>query len=147
MFSKTTEYALRAVIYIAQESSVNNKLGLNEIAKAIGSPPSFTAKILQRLTAGDKLVSSLRGPNGGFYLSEKSKTLPVRKILEAMNEDEVLDKCILGLAKCSETNPCPMHSKYKTIKEQLVQLFETKTIQHLADDMNKGKVFVNNKRK
>jgi len=49
MFSKATEYALRATIYIAQKSSVDKKLSLTEIAQAIDSPPSFTAKILQLL--------------------------------------------------------------------------------------------------
>jgi Rrf2 family transcriptional regulator, iron-sulfur cluster assembly transcription factor len=47
MFSKATEYALRATIYIAQKSSTEHKIGLEEIAKAIDSPASFTAKILQ----------------------------------------------------------------------------------------------------
>ena len=50
MFSKATEYALRATIYIAQKSSVDKKLSLTEIAQAIDLPPSFTAKILQLLT-------------------------------------------------------------------------------------------------
>ena len=69
MFSKATEYALRATIYIAQKSTEEKKLGLEEIARAIDSPQSFTAKILQSLTR-EKIVSSARGPNGGFFLSE-----------------------------------------------------------------------------
>ena len=71
MFSKTTEYALRATIYIAQKSSEENKLGIDVIAKAIDSPKSFTAKILQSLTKGNKVISSARGPNGGFYITDK----------------------------------------------------------------------------
>ncbi|MFM2359513.1 MAG: hypothetical protein RLY16_1506, partial [Bacteroidota bacterium] len=54
MFSKATEYALRATIYIAQKSSTEHKIGLEEIAMAIDSPASFTAKILQALTKDDK---------------------------------------------------------------------------------------------
>jgi len=73
MFSKTTEYALRAVIYIAQKGTEDNKLGLAEIAKAIRSPRSFTAKILQQLTTGGKIISSVRGPGGGFYISASAK--------------------------------------------------------------------------
>ena len=99
MFSKSTEYALRATIYIAQKSSEENKLGIEEISNAIDSPQSFTAKILQLLTR-DKIVSSVRGPNGGFYISEKAKKLPARSILQAMGEAEVLEKCLLGFKKC-----------------------------------------------
>src|SRR5574338_901533 len=124
MFSKATEYALRATIYIAQRSGDKNKPGLAEIAKAIDSPRSFTAKILQLLTKDNKIISSVRGPNGGFFLTEKAKKLPVRSILHAMGEDEILEKCVLGLKQCSEKKPCPMHSQYKDIKQKLILLFE-----------------------
>lgn len=135
MFSKATEYALRATIYIAQRSSKEDKPGLDEIARAINSPRSFTAKILQLLTKDNKIISSVRGPNGGFFLEKRAKNLPVRAILEAMDEDEILDKCVLGLKQCSEIKPCPMHSQYKVIKQDLKRLFEGKTIQNLADEL------------
>lgn len=144
MFSKATEYALRATIYIAQKSSDKNKPGMAEIAKAIDSPQSFTAKILQLLTKNNKIVSSVRGPNGGFFLTDKAKKLPVRSILEAMGEDEVLEKCVLGLKQCSEAKPCPMHTNYKLIKGQLIDLFETKSIQSLADEFENGGAKLNN---
>jgi len=145
MFSKTTEYALRATIYIAQKSSEEKKLGIEEISKAIDSPQSFTAKILQSLTR-ENVVSSVRGPNGGFFISQKAKKLPVRNILKAMGDDEVLEKCVLGLKKCSEIQPCPMHAQYKAIKQQLIDLFVTKTIEQLAADIKDGVVFINNKK-
>jgi Rrf2 family iron-sulfur cluster assembly transcriptional regulator len=143
MFSKSTEYALRAVIYIAQKSSVQHKLGMDEISNAIGSPRSFTAKILQLLTKDNKIISATRGPNGGFYITDKAKRLPVRVIIEAMGEDGILKNCILGLAECSEVNPCPLHSKYKIIKRQLATLFDGSTIQRLADDTNNGASIIN----
>lgn len=135
---------MRATIFIAQKGSAEKKLGLDEISKAIGSPASFTAKILQLLTKDNKVVSSVRGPNGGFYITDKTKKRPARAILEAMGEDAVLKKCVLGLAQCSETKPCPMHSEYKFIKQQLAQLFDNKSIQLLAEEVDKGARFINN---
>ena len=135
MFSKATEYALRATIFIAQKSSEETKLGLNEIAKGIKSPKPFTAKILQQLTAGNKIISSTRGPGGGFYMTAGAKLLPVKAILLAMEEYEVLDKCVLGLKKCSDAKPCPMHLQYKLIRQQIKDLFVSKSIQDLADEM------------
>jgi len=135
MFSKSTEYALRATLFIAEKGSENNKLGINEIAAGIQSPKSFTAKILQLLTGDKGIISSTRGPNGGFYLTEKAKQLPIRAILEVMEQEGLLGKCILGLKKCSEVNPCPMHFEYKPIKKDLKDLFEAKTIQQLVDEM------------
>ena len=49
MFSKTCEYAIRATIYIASESSAGKRCGIRDIARKIESPEPFTAKILQRL--------------------------------------------------------------------------------------------------
>ena len=147
MFSKATEYALRAAIYIAQKGTAEKKIGIEEISKAIDSPQPFTAKILQALKRDNKIISSVPGPNGGFYMVEKSRKQPVRVILEAMGEDEILRRCVLGLDQCSELKPCPMHAQYKGIKEQLIKLFETKTIEHLADDITGGDVYINNKSK
>ena len=119
---------------------------IEEIAKAIDSPQSFTAKILQSLTRNN-VISAVRGPNGGFYIADKAKKLPVRAVLQAMGEDDVLEKCVLGLKKCSETQPCPMHEQYKSIKQQLIKLFVTKTIAQLADDIKDGVVFISNKKR
>jgi Rrf2 family protein len=143
MFSKSTEYALRAVIFIGQKGSEKQKLGIPEIAAAIGSPPQFTAKILQLLTKNSQVVSSARGPNGGFFLTEAAKNLPVKAILSSTGEENVLTKCVLGLYQCSEVNPCPMHNDYKSIRRQMIQLFETKTIRELAEETDKGKVLIN----
>lgn len=147
MFSKTTEYALRATIYIAQKSTVDKKLGIAEIAKAIDSPQSFTAKIIQQLTRGNTLVSSVRGPNGGFFMTDKAKRLPVRVILDLMGEDSKFQTCILGLKQCSEIKPCPMHFEYKPIKEQLISLFADRSIESLAEDINNEQAFINSRNK
>lgn len=146
MFSKSTEYALRATIYIAQKSTENKKTGIAEIAKAIDSPRSFTAKILQSLTRENKIICSVSGPRGGFYITEEAKNLPVRAILDAMGEDTVLDKCLLGMETCSESTPCPMHFKYKLIKEQLVDLFESETIGQMAHYAKTKDVFLYNRK-
>jgi len=147
MFSKTAEYALRATIFIAQKGSFDNKLGMEEIAKAIDSPQSFTAKILQMLTKDNKVVSSVRGPHGGFYITDESKKLPARSVLEAVDEEDVLKRCVLGLRQCSEIKPCPMHAEYKIIRQQLNELFEKKSIKDLADEVNKKNIFINNSKR
>jgi Rrf2 family iron-sulfur cluster assembly transcriptional regulator len=70
MFSKSCEYAIRAAIYIAAESSEDSKVGIKDICDHIEAPKHFTAKILQVLTK-NKIVSSQKGVNGGFYIDKK----------------------------------------------------------------------------
>lgn len=145
MFSKTTEYGLRAVIYIAQKGSKDNKIGVIEIAKAIDSPRSFVAKILQTLSRGTStpLLRSITGPHGGFYMTEAVLNKPAIAILKAMGEKNMFDSCVLGLNQCSDRRPCPMHAKYKTIKPKLKAMFEEKTIRQLAAELDHGAVLGN----
>lgn len=147
MFSKSTEYALRAIIYLAQHSSEKNKIGIQELSAAIDSPKSFTAKILQELTRDQILVQSVTGPGGGFYLTPESKNTSIFTVLKVLDEETVLTGCVLGLHECSEINPCPMHSVYRTIKPKLLAMFEGKTIQQLAGSMKKDNSVLKNRKK
>ena len=142
MFSKSTEYALRAIIYLAQRSSVDQKIGIAELADAIGSPRSFTAKILQKLTRQNKLISSVTGPSGGFYLTDQAKKKSLLHVLTLLEDEGIITGCILGLKDCSETNPCPMHHQYKKIKPQLLNMLDHKSIQELADQMEDPRVVI-----
>ncbi len=136
MFSKSTEYALRAVLFIGKFSSSEKKLSITEIAHAIKSPKSFTAKILQKLTKKNTLITSVSGPNGGLYISEQAKKTSMMKVLFLLEEDHVINKCVLGLHECSEVHPCPMHHRYKLIKPLLLDMFENKTIQDILVEMS-----------
>lgn len=142
MFPKATEYALRATIYIAQRGRINHKLSIKEISENIDSPVSFTAKILQLLTAKASIIQSGRGPNGGYYMSEEALSLPIYEIIKAIGDDGIITNCVLGLPKCSDEHPCPMHSKYKIIKKELLRMFTETTIQSLAEDMNSQNIFL-----
>ena len=90
MFSKSTEYALRAIIYLARKSSVDQKIGISELADAIGSPKSFTAKILQKLTKGNIFISSATGPSGGFYLTDQAKKKSLLHVLTLLEDEGVI---------------------------------------------------------
>ena len=67
MFSNSCQYAIRAVLYLAIHADTHHKLGAEVLAGALGIPRHFLAKILQQL-AKNKLISSSRGRNGGFFL-------------------------------------------------------------------------------
>lgn len=143
MFSKACEYAIRAVLYIAIKSIDGAKLSIKEIAREIDSPEPFTAKILQALSR-DKIISSIKGPNGGFYLAPKSKPIPLAAIVKAIDGVDVLHSCALGLKECSDKFPCPIHDDIKTYKARLRQVMNDKTVQQLSQELKEGKTFLKN---
>lgn len=142
MFSKSAEYSLRAAIFIAQKGSEEKKLSIAQISKGIGSPMHYTGKLLQTLSRNQSIIISVKGPNGGFYMTDELKAKPVIDLLEQVGELYLLNKCVMGLNACNADKPCPLHHDYKEIKKQLLHMYSTKTIGWLASKMNAEKTFL-----
>lgn len=142
MFSKTGKYAIRATIYIASESQKQNRVGVKEIAAEIDSPEAFTAKILQKLVK-KKIITSFKGSGGGFFIEEnKFSSIKMAHILEAVECDAIFSGCALGLEECSEIHPCPIHHKYKTVKEGFLEVIENTDLNDLISGFQKGSTFL-----
>jgi Rrf2 family protein len=142
MFSKTCEYALRAALYISVKSVEGSRLSIPKIAREIDAPEAFTAKILQTLSR-EGVISSIKGPNGGFFIDPKSKPVSLAAILKAIEgNDDLLHTCTLGLKECSDKFPCPIHNEVKHYKEHLRKVMRETTVQGLANDLVKGKTFL-----
>jgi DNA-binding IscR family transcriptional regulator len=73
MLSKSTEYAIRALVYIQLCTWEQKRPGASEIAKEIEAPVAYTAKILQILTKS-QLIDSLKGRGGGFFFMTTIQT-------------------------------------------------------------------------
>ncbi|MFV0231521.1 Rrf2 family transcriptional regulator [Empedobacter falsenii] len=141
MLSKTCEYAVRAVIYIAQQTKDGNRVGIKDVARGIDSPEYFIAKILQEMVRKN-LLQSTKGPNGGFHLDEKDMKNSLAVIVRHFDGDKIFSGCALGLKRCSEKNPCPLHQQFKEIRNTLKHLLETTTINQLVEKLDSQEVFL-----
>jgi len=139
IFSKTTEYALRAVFYIASVSNEGKKVGIAEIAKHTGSPEAFLGKILQTLTKNE-LILSTRGPSGGFYITEKEMEFTLADIIGVLDGPSIFEGCGLGLKECSHTDPCPLHEDFKKIRGDLSILLHKTKIAQFNQALLEGKL-------
>lgn len=142
MFSKTCEYAIRAVIFIASESYKDKRVGLKAIAEKISSPEAFTAKILQTLVKHN-IIKSTKGPTGGFDVPKASmRSIYLSQIVSAIDGDSVFNRCALGLEECSEVQPCPLHSKFKPIRADLEVMLCGTNLEELALGLKSGNTFL-----
>lgn len=141
MLSKTCEYAIRAMIFIAQKSRDGRRVGIREIAGGTEAPEHFIAKILQDLSRM-QLVQSLKGPNGGFYLDQKSLNRSLAEIVMAVDGDQLFFGCGLGLKKCSESHPCPIHYEFKKIRNDMQQLLVNAKIGEFTERLDKRLAFL-----
>ena len=131
------------MIFVAQKSKEETRVGVKEIAKGTDSPEHFIAKIMQEL-GRKRLVQSIKGPNGGFYMTERDLKISISDIVKAMDGDKLYSDCVLGLKACSEKNPCPVHFEFKEIKKRLIHMIENNTIGDFNEKLDSGKFFLKN---
>lgn len=143
IFSKTCEYGLKATLFVAKQSlHSDEKTGVKDIAKAIDSPEAFTAKIMQILSRNG-VVQSIKGPSGGFFIQEPDlKRIKLSDIVTALDGDTVFEGCGLGLSECNDEKPCPMHGKFKAIRERLSHMLRHTTLFELANGLDSGLTFL-----
>lgn len=141
MFSKTCEYAIRAVIFVAHQTKDGSRIGIKDIAKGIDSPEYFIAKILQDLSRKG-FIQSAKGPTGGFYLNEKDLKRSLADLVIEVDGDKVFKGCALGLSECSEDKPCPVHNEFKHIRENLYGMLKNSRIGDFVDKLDAHETFL-----
>jgi Rrf2 family protein len=139
MFSKSCKYGIRGVLLLAQNSDEKNKVGVRELAEFLNVPVHFLAKILQDL-ARKRIISSTKGPNGGFYLTEEEKKQNLMVIVNAIDGMAKFEECALGLRECSNVNPCPLHHGVVGLRNNVKDELNNTTLLEFAEKLNKGKV-------
>ena len=139
MFSNITKYGFRAVIYIGLHGSKESKLEAKKIAEKLDIPAPFLAKILQTLSR-NSIVCSVKGPGGGFYISDKNKGISIMEMITCLEGKDIFKTCVLGLPECGNANPCPMHYEIAKYREGLSEFILSSTIGNLVQDVKDGKV-------
>lgn len=141
MLSSSSKYAINAVLYLAVHSSRTNKIRAKEIAEAIKLPSPFLAKLLQILSR-ENIISSSKGPTGGFFLTEKTLKLPLIAVVKVIDGTDRLEDCVLGLKKCSSETPCPVHFSVQPLKQKFRRELEENSIAVFAEKVKSGETYL-----
>lgn len=141
MLSYTCKTAIKAVIYLSSKSENDTKAGIKEIAGSIKASEHTVGKILQ-LLARKKVINSVKGPSGGFYLNEAQQEQAVIHIVKAIEGNTVFKECGLGLTKCSAQRPCPIHDEYKVARELMENIFSERKVRDLCGAVKNGLAYL-----
>lgn len=137
MLTNACKYAIRAVIYLGMKSSEQDKIGAQAVAQELEVPQPFLAQVLRQL-AVNQMVSSAKGPGGGFYMNEKNLSNTLWDIIVSIDGEFKFDDCFLGMVQCNNVNPCPIHHIVSPFKEDLLSLFKNKSIEVLVEEVKKN---------
>ena len=141
MLSSKCKYAIRAVLFLAVGSSPKKKFGGKHIAKSLKIPSPFLGKILQDLVR-KKLISSIKGPGGGFYMTEDNLSCTIIDVFDAIDGLSFFNSCVIGLENCSDSHPCPIHHEFKESRVKIEELFSSKTIQDLSSEIDSQDIYL-----
>jgi len=129
IYSNACEYAIRAMTYLARSP---DQLHLaREIAEEEEIPYYFLSKILQNL-ARDGLLNSTKGRGGGFELAKKPNKITLYDIKVSIDGDADLSECAVGLAKCNDKQPCPLHDTFKPLRERIKRYLRETSLSEMA---------------
>jgi Rrf2 family protein len=140
MFTTTTEYAIRGVAELASRSQTGQSMLLDELVKGTDLPRDFLAKVFQKLVKAGVLRSA-KGRGGGFSLPRAAHEITLMDLVTAIDGPTRMDRCVLGLARCTDFMPCAQHDLYKPIRQRLKDYLETTTVADLAASLKQKKAW------
>jgi len=134
IYSRSAEYAIRAVVHMAALPPGEYAL-VKHIAAEGGIPPHFLAKILQEL-ARDGFLHSSKGPRGGFRLRQPAGEISMLQIVEAVDGAGRFDRCIGGSPECNDRVACGMHDSWKALRSRIIEYLEGTSVADLAQALS-----------
>ncbi|MPQ48481.1 Rrf2 family transcriptional regulator [Marinifilum sp. N1E240] len=145
MLSNTCKYAIRSVIYLSINAKDGKKIGIKKISEELEIPTPFLGKILQSL-ARQKLLTSTKGPHGGFGMGKEPTEITLMNIVEIVDGLDMFENCLIGMRPCksgsSKQPPCPVHNQFGSIRQQIYDLFKGKTIGQLISEMESSDEYI-----
>jgi len=134
--SRPVEYGLRAMSYLARLEAAE-RIRTRDLAEAVDIPAAFLAKIMRKLTAAG-ILDAKKGHHGGYILAKPPAEIRFIDIMRAVYFEPAADHCLFGLENCDAENPCPLHSEWSILKQQIEEWANTHT---LADSLNVNQEF------
>ena len=130
LLTRKTDYAVRALCYIAEKS---DKISVTELTKKLNIPYHFLRKILKTLTNAGVLVSS-KGKNGGFLLSKSTNQICIKKIIEIFRGKINVSDCLINKNICPDVGNCMLRNELTEINNQIENRFKSMTIASLKNN-------------
>lgn len=139
MFTQTGEYALRVMVYLADQPETPRIT--QQIGQATRVPLGYLSKVLQTLGRAE-LVISQRGLHGGFVLARPAREISLLDVLEAVDPIPRIKTCPLGL-ESHGTRLCPLHKKLDGALAQVEETLRGSTLAELLAEPTQSKPLCN----
>ena len=129
--SKTSKYAIRILSFMAvQESSL---ISAKFLIDSLNISDKYLRGLMTKLTKRG-LIRSIQGRDGGYEINKPLNEIYLSEIIEAVEDIEKYLGCVLGFPKCSDENPCALHTKWSDIKNETYKFMISTTLKDIISD-------------
>lgn len=140
ILSKACTYGILAALYVAKETGKAGVfVSIREMSEDLNISFHFLTKILQKLTSAG-VLKSMKGPKGGVAFTRDPHELTILDVVLAIDGREIFTECVLGLPGCGNEKPCPIHEYWAEAREELREMFQSKTLGETAHDVKELKL-------
>jgi len=129
MLSRTGVYTCRALVVLASLPE-GQYLGAAEVAHQIGAPKNYLGKLLKVLT-DQGLLQSQKGKGGGVRLARPPAKITLWEVMEPFEKVSRWEGCFLGHPLCSDSTGCPVHPRWKKVRDAYLEFLQQTTIADL----------------
>lgn len=123
-------YAVTAMLDLALHAKTG-PVSLADISERQGISISYLEQLFAKLRKND-LVSSVRGPGGGYRLSREGAAIFVAQIIDAVDEKVDVTRCS-GNGDCQDGETCLTHDLWQDLSKQLHDFLSSISLQNLVD--------------
>lgn len=127
--TRQADYALRAMLYLAQMDSTH-RAATSQIAEEKNIPPSFLAKIISQLSIAG-LIHTSRGARGGVSLARPAEEISILEVVEAIDGPIALNECTEDPSSCPFGEECPLRPIWCESQAELVERLRKTTFDRL----------------
>jgi Rrf2 family protein len=134
MLSKKTQYAFKALMYLAQQEDKSPVL-IAEIAKKKKIPLKFLENILLELKKAG-ILDSKKGKGGGYYFAVPPSQVPVAKVIRMLDGPIALLPCVslnfYERCKNCDEKSCGLHDMMVNVRDATLRVLEKRSLADMA---------------
>lgn len=132
-FQKTTEYAIRVMVYLANHQ--DEWYSTNRLHQILTIPYKYLGRLMHTLTKAGFLEVEM-GKQGGYRMNKKRQNIYLYEIIGAIEGLDSYNRCVLGFPECSDDNPCPLHKFWLKHQEGLKDMVYNIRLEDLESGIN-----------
>jgi Rrf2 family iron-sulfur cluster assembly transcriptional regulator len=126
-------YAVTAMLDLALNAK-EKPITLADISQRQGISLSYLEQLFSRMRK-QGLVSSARGPGGGYRLSRDATEINIAQVIEAVDEKVSLNRCE-GRGDCHNGGPCLTHELWCNLSDQIYDFLNNISLGDLVEEQH-----------